>query len=79
MKITTIQLYEDTKNKLNQMKEHQNESYDSVLKRVIEDKEIPSMADMFALGDSIKQKKRYTTNEIIKISHELRSKKLWNL
>ena len=76
MKITTIQLYEDTKKKLKQMKEHQNESYDSVLKRVMEDKEIPSMDEMFAIGDDIRQKRKYTTNEIIKMSHELRGNRL---
>ncbi len=76
MKITTIQLYEDTKKRLNQMKDHQNESYDSVLKRIMEDKQVPSMQEMFDIGDAIKQKKKYTTNEIIKISHELRGKNL---
>ncbi|MBI1935086.1 hypothetical protein HYS31_01470 [Candidatus Woesearchaeota archaeon] len=75
MKITTIQLYEDTKKKLNQMKEHDSESYDSVLKRIIEDKEIPSMQEMFERGDKIKQKRIYSTEEVVKMSHELRDKR----
>jgi len=74
MKITTIQLYEDTKRKLSQMKEHDSESYDSVLKRIIEDKEIPSMQEMFERGDKIKQKRIYSTEEVVRISHELRDK-----
>jgi len=75
MKITTIQLYEDTKKKLNQIKEYPTESYDSILKRVLDNKDIPSMQEMFVKGDKIKEKKQYTTKQIIEISHELRSKR----
>ncbi len=56
------------------MKEHDSESYDSVLKRIIEDKEIPSMQEMFERGDKIKQKRIYSTEEVVRISHELRDK-----
>lgn len=70
MKLTTVQLYEDTKRKLESKKLHQRESYDSALKRILEGEEIPSMEEMFRIGDGIKQKRRYTTKEIIKMSHE---------
>lgn len=75
MKITTIQLYEDTKRKLNQIKEYPSESYDSVLKRVLDTKEIPLMEEMFKRGDKIVERKKYTTNQIIKMSHELRNRR----
>ncbi|MBI2652305.1 hypothetical protein HYX00_02460 [Candidatus Woesearchaeota archaeon] len=75
MKITTIQLYEDTKRKLNQIKEYPSESYDSVLKRVLDTKEIPSMEEMFKNVDKIVERKKYTTNQIIKMSHELRNRR----
>jgi len=75
MKITTIQLYEDTKKKLNQIKEYPSESYDSVLKRIFDNKDIPSMEEMFKKGDKIRESKKYTPNQIIKMSHELRNKR----
>ena len=79
MKITTIQLYDDTKKKLKQIKDYPNESYDSVLKRILDSKDIPSMGEMFEIGDKIRQKKKYTTKQIIEISHELRIKRWWIL
>jgi len=36
---------------------------------------LPSIEEMFTIGDKIKEKKEYSTEEIIKISHELRKKK----
>jgi len=75
MKITTIQLLEDTKNKLEKMKQYPRESYDAVLKRMLEFENIPSMGEMFTYGDKLKQKKKYTTKQIIEISHELRRKR----
>ena len=75
MKITTIQVYEDTRKKLNQIKDYPNESYDSVLKRILDNKDIPSMDEMFMAGDKINEKKKYTTNQIVKMSHELRNKR----
>lgn len=75
MKLTTIQLHEDTKKKIETRKSHPRESYDSVIRRVLENEEIPSIEDMFKHGDTIKQTKKYTTKEIIKTSHELREKK----
>ena len=71
MKLTTVQLYEDTKKKLEMKKTHPRESYDSVIRRVIESEEIPSMEEMFEKGDKIKQRRSYSTKEIIKLSHEL--------
>jgi hypothetical protein len=75
MKISSIQVYEDTKLKLERKKVHPRESYDSVLKRVLENEKIPSMQEMFEYGDKLKQKRNYRTKEVIKITHELRSNK----
>ena len=74
LKLTTIQLYEDTKKKLENKKVHHKESYDSVLKRMLDSESIPSMEEMFRQGDWLKQKRDYTTKDVIKISHELRGK-----
>lgn len=74
LKLSTIQLYEDTKKKLENKKIYPRESYDSVIKRVLETEKLPSMEEMFRYGDKLKQKKRYTTNEIINLSHSLRGK-----
>ena len=75
MKISSIQLREDTKKKLEVKKVHPRESYDSVLQRILENEDIPSMEEMFRRGDAIKQKRKYTTQEIIDLSHELREKR----
>ena len=75
IKLTSIQVYENTKKELENKKLHQRESYDSVLKRMLESERIPSIEDMFREGDKIKQKQKYTTKEIIEISHELRVKR----
>jgi len=75
MKISSIQVYEDTKLKLERKKVHPRESYDSVLKRILETEKIPSMQEMFEYGDRLKQIKKYSTKEVIKITHELRGEK----
>lgn len=75
MKLTSIQVYENTKKELENKKLHQRESYDSVLKRMLESESIPSMEDMFRMGDKLKQKQKYTTKKIIEMSHELRRKR----
>ena len=75
MKLTSIQVYEETKEKLEDKKMHPRESYDSVLKRVLENENLPSMEEMFGIGDKIKQKKKYTTKEVIEISHRLRKRR----
>ncbi len=75
MKMTSIQLSEDTRKKLEEKKIHPRESYDSLLKRMLAHENLPSMEEMFRRGDSIKQKKTYTTQEIIDLSHELREKR----
>ena len=75
MKLTSIQVHGDTKEKLEDKKMHPRESYDSVLKRVLENENLPSMEEMFRQVDKIKQKKKYTTKEIIEISHSLRAKR----
>ena len=78
MKLTSIQLYEDTKKKLESKKLHPRESYDSVLKRMFQIENIPLMDDMFKLGDQIKQNRNYSNKQIIEISHGLRGKKWQN-
>lgn len=75
LKLTTIQLNEDTKKKLESKKAHPRESFDSVVRRLVENEEIPSIEEMFKQGDKIKQTKKYTTEEIIELSHELRKKR----
>ena len=75
MKITTIQLFEDTKKKLEKMKHYPRESYDMVLKRILEAEKIPSVQEMFEYGDRLEEKKKYTTKQVIEISHELRRKR----
>jgi len=64
-----------TKKKLESKKLHPRESYDSVIKRILESENIPTMESMFRQGDNLKEKKRYTTKEIIDLSHELREQK----
>ena len=75
MKITTIQLYENTKRRLSQKKEHPNESYDSVLKRMLEDEEIPDINEMYRKCDEMKEKRPYSREEVVRITHELRDKR----
>lgn len=75
LKLTSIQLYEETKKKLEEKKIYPRESYDSVIKRILESENIPTMEEMFKIGDKIKQNKVYSTKEIIEISHELRRKR----
>ena len=75
MKLTTIQLHEDTREKLGERKVHPAESYDSVLRRVLEDEKLPSMDEMFRQVDKIRQKRKYSTQEVIDISHSLRAKR----
>ena len=75
MKLTSIQLYEETKKKLERKKVHERDTYDSVIKRMLEEENIPSMDEMFRRGDKIKQKRRYSTKEIIDISHEMWEKR----
>ncbi|MBS3145359.1 hypothetical protein J4414_00975 [Candidatus Woesearchaeota archaeon] len=72
MKISTIQVYDNTKKKLENKKVHPRESYDSVIKRILEDEKMPSIEQMFKHGDALKQKKKYSTKEVIKLTHELR-------
>ena len=74
MKLSSIQLHEDTKEKLENKKIHPRESYDSVLRRILENEKIPSIEEMFRQGDKLKQNKKYATKEIIEMSHELRGK-----
>ena len=69
---TTIQISEETRKKLEQKKIHPRESYDAVLRRVFAFEEVPSLQEMFRYTDTLKQKRKYTTEEIIVMSHSLR-------
>ena len=73
--LTTIQVREETRKKLAMKKAHPRESYDAVLQRILEAEDIPSMEDMFRRSDSVKQTRRYSTEEVIKLSHDLRAKR----
>ena len=75
MNLTTIQLKQDTKKKLDQRKEHPRESYDEVIQRVLKEDEIPSMEEMFRLCDQVKQDKIYSTEEVIALTHRHRHSK----
>ena len=71
MKLTTIQLREETRKKIEQKKEHPRETYDEVIARLIEYSDMPTIEEMFQKGDRLRQKKRYTTSEVIRLSHAL--------
>jgi len=73
--LTTIQLYEQTRKRLEQKKSYKRESYDAVIRRMLEREMIPSMTEMFREGDKLKQKKEYSTEEVIALSHRLRGRK----
>ncbi|MBI5072726.1 hypothetical protein HZA99_02820 [Candidatus Woesearchaeota archaeon] len=73
--LTTIQLYEQTRKKLEQKKSYKRESYDTVIRRILERDTIPSMEEMFREGDKLKQEKEYSTEEVIALSHRLRGRK----
>lgn len=75
MNLTTIQVKEETRKKLEMKKAHPRESYDAVLQRMLEADNIPSMEEMFRKADSMKQKRECTTEEIVKLTHELREKR----
>ncbi|MBI2546394.1 hypothetical protein HYV81_04395 [Candidatus Woesearchaeota archaeon] len=75
MGITSIQVKDDTRRKLEQKKAHPRESYDSVIKRILKEEDTPSMEEMFKECDALKQKKRYTTEEVLDLSHELRHRR----
>jgi len=74
LKLTSIQLYEETKKKLEIKKKYPRESYDSVLKRMLEEEKIPSMEGMFRQADQIKGQKKYTTKELLNMIHARRGK-----
>ena len=71
MKLTTIQLREETRKKIEQKKEYPKETYDEVITRMLDNEGIPTIDEMFQKGDGIHQKKRFSTQEVIKISHSL--------
>ncbi len=78
MNITTIQVYEDTKKMLDQVKQFPRESYDNVIKRIFQNipgKQLPTMEEMFKKGDAIPQKKIYNSKEIVQLAHALRGKR----
>ncbi|HLC86321.1 MAG TPA: hypothetical protein VJG30_03485 [Candidatus Nanoarchaeia archaeon] len=71
-KMTTIQLTEETKKKLDSKKIHPRESYEEVINRVLEEDDILTLEEAFKLGDKIKQDKIYSTQEIIDLIHKNR-------
>ena len=72
MKMTSIQLTEETKKKLDSKKIHPRESYEEVINRVLEEDDILTLEEAFKLGDKIKQDKIYSTQEIIDLIHKNR-------
>lgn len=75
MTLTTIQVREETRKQLERKKAHLRESYDAVLQRMLEADDMPSMEEIFRIGDNMKQKRRYSTEEVVRLTHELRSKR----
>lgn len=73
MHITTIQIDTETKKKLDQKRHHPRESYNDVLKRMVEADALPKLEEMFRLADQKKQKKVFSTKEVIELSHGMRS------
>ena len=74
MKLTTIQVEEEVRKRLLESKKHSRESYNAVIKRLLELESIPPMDEMFAIGDSLPEEKRFTTKEVIALCHELRGR-----
>jgi predicted CopG family antitoxin len=75
MKMTTIQIEEKLKKELDKRKTHPRESYNDVLKRMLEDEEVFTLEDAFKLADSVKEQKKYSTKEVIELTHELRKRR----
>ncbi len=71
MKITTIQIYEDTRKMLAQKKKA-GESFDTVIRRMLELEDVPSMEEMFREADKIKQERVYSTGEVVRMIRKLR-------
>ena len=65
----------DAKKKTKTEKQHSKESYDSILKKMLEAENTPSMEEMFRIGDKMKQPKKYSTEEVVKMCHEWRERK----
>ncbi len=70
MKITSIQVHDDVRKKLEKLKLHSRESYNDVIERMIKDDEVPSMEEMFRRTDKLKQKRIYSTEEVVKMTDE---------
>lgn len=68
MKITTIQLHENTRRDLEQRKKHPKESYEEVIRRILNSDDIPSMEEMFKEAAKLKHRP-YTAEELVKLSH----------
>ena len=74
MTLTSIQLKNKTKEWLAKRKEHPRESYDAVVQKLLDQEQIPSMEEMFQKADQLKQKKKYATKDVLRLTHDLRSK-----
>lgn len=73
MNLTTIQVSQTTKRKLEHRKLHPRESYESVLRRVFREERGPTLEEVFKRGDQIPQK-RHTPQEVVAMIHEMRDK-----
>jgi hypothetical protein len=74
MKLTTIQVREETRRELERRKSHPRETYDAVINRTLQDDDGPSLEEMFRICDSIPDRKKYTAQQIVKLGHELRDR-----
>ncbi|MEK6962811.1 MAG: hypothetical protein AABX70_00180 [Nanoarchaeota archaeon] len=74
MNLTTIQLRQDTKKKLEQKKLHPRESYDAVIQRALDTDNILSLEEAFRQSDQVKLKRKYSTEEVIALTHAHRKR-----
>ncbi len=69
MKITTIKLSEETKQRLNHLKEHEKESYDEVLKKMLHilntfrSNPVKARGILHTIDRNIKKKEQYTKEQ----------------
>ena len=83
-KITTIKLHTETKSRLDRFKEHNKESYEEILKKILyilntlRKKPETSQKILMNIDRNIKRKQRYTSNNLKEKPQEQRSKRVSN-
>jgi pantoate kinase len=75
MKLTTIQVREETRRELERRKSHPRETYDAIVTKMLKEHKAPTLEEAFAISDRFRQKRTYSTEEVVKMKHELWEKK----